>query len=205
MKRVILLLSLFLLGSTTNFCWSQEKSDFIISTRIGLNTLKEQNIYFSYFLTDTLGLQLSVARITRLDWDGGILCGALPLRIYNERRGFAIKAGVTFRRRMSYSFLLNYRREQFGTFSYHANCFGGGNEGDSRLYDHWKGHEIGMICYVDTGERFKWINFYFGYGMGARFVDEAYQNRRSSVPYVARKKTVFVPRFDLGFRLNLRI
>jgi hypothetical protein len=205
LKKIIIIVILLCSTSLLNNLYTQNKSDFIISTRLGLNSIKERNLYFSYFISDTIGLQFSVAYLENFDWNSSIGCSELSIRKYFEKRGFAVKGGITIREKIGTSILLHYRNEKFEDFLFRFECDFSGPRMNDRRYNHWKSHEIGLMNYFDTNKSYKWINFYFAFGLGVRFVDEEFYEFGFPENIIQNNSAEFVVRLDLGLRLNLRI
>jgi len=221
---------LLLTSSLPMFCLAQEtltdnkdESKLKFSTRIGLNSFVELNLYADYQINSKNSLSMSIgynhgARI--FPQESGFFCAS---KSYNEifaRRGIKLQFGIKKlvatlksnklrkKDKLIYtSILVLYRNNKTNEIEIYEGCFSGSGNALTLNFDA-SSQDFGLMSYIDFLKGNPKIDFYFGLGISRRWQIENVKtippnSSSSNIPFIETKfnKNVFL--FDLGFKINV--
>jgi hypothetical protein len=182
---------------------SQIDKPILISTRLGLNTFVEANLYADIPLDEKKGLAFGIGFNPIWSYEQSI-CGMISSRQLSQfflKEGFKLKAGLNFYSTpfKTRTLMLDYRYGIVRDLLVNNSC-------ESSIFDRsdrvdFRTHQIGLMYYYDKNLFWKTVNFFYGVGAAISFAEQTIltdNNRIDSDIY-----GVF--RFDIGFRINIKI
>ena len=178
----------------------EKKKLFALSTRLGLSSIVEGNLYVDIPIDEGQGLLFGVGVFS---WGNATAasCGQLPLawQMYFAKDGFYIKGGYRdYSPNGSVSILLDYRYGEIPKLRKESHC-DNGFPNIIRSNINYQTNQIGIMHYVDRNIFGDYFTIYAGLGLAANFVKQTILTENNRVD----RDIYMLVRLDFGFRLSL--